>query len=487
MVVFNEIKIFFLRFRIFLRYGKAALSLLVLLNWSVIQGQALPNSEDGVASQVPPVGTVTMVIGRANLFSTVSGDVRIRRGEILREGDTIRTESNGHVHIRFRDDAVLSVRPSSELEIVAYQFDEKQPGNSQVKFNLIDGTARAVSGKAAKAARERFRLNTPIAAIGVRGTDFVVSTTPNSMMALVNEGSIVVAPYSPQCAAQGIGPCSANSVELDSGSMQILEFDSSMNVPQLVPVLARGQDTQQVAQIFSDVAARNQNFNEEYETEVEIATQSEEEANATVKEVVGESVTSIDLGVDAQNQAPYGTGYTPEVQTGSAELKNRQLVWGRFAEGKGQFERLTLPFSEAAQGRNVTIGGNFEYFLFRPESGEVQVQDGLGEIGFSLSSAQAYFKDGSSVTPVAVAGGDLLIDFNKNVFETSLDLYHMQLGEANFNAQGRLFSGGYFHSREPGSRITGAVSLDGKESGYFFDFFNWDGLLQGITLWDASN
>ena len=147
MVVFNDIKIFFLRFRIFLRYGKAALSLLVLLNWSVIQGQALPNSEDGVASQVPPVGTVTMVIGRANLFSTVSGDVRIRRGEILREGDTIRTESNGHVHIRFRDDAVLSVRPSSELEIVAYQFDEKQPGNSQVKFNLIDGTARAGLGR----------------------------------------------------------------------------------------------------------------------------------------------------------------------------------------------------------------------------------------------------------------------------------------------------------------------------------------------------
>ena len=47
---------------------------------------------------------------------------------------------------------------------------------------------------------------------------------------------------------------------------------------------------------------------------------------------------------------------------------------GRFAEGKGNLERLTLPFSEAAQGRNVTVGGNFEYFLFRPESGEKQVK-----------------------------------------------------------------------------------------------------------------
>ena len=86
-----------------------------------------------------------------------------------------------------------------------------------------------------------------------------------------------------------------------------------------------------------------------------------------------------------------------------------------------------------------------------------------------------------------MAGGNLVIDFNKNVFETSLDLYHMQLGAASLNSFGKLYDGGYFHSRDSGSRIVGAVSLDGDESGYFFDFFNWDGLLQGITLWDARN
>ena len=51
-------------------------------------------------------------------------------------------------------------------------IDEANPSDSQVKLNLIEGTARAVSGEAAKAAKERFRLNTPIAAIGVRGTDY---------------------------------------------------------------------------------------------------------------------------------------------------------------------------------------------------------------------------------------------------------------------------------------------------------------------------
>ena len=56
---------------------------------------------------------------------------------------------------------MMSVRPNSELHIVAYSFDQVDPTNSLIKFNLVEGTARSVSGEAAKAARERFRLNTP--------------------------------------------------------------------------------------------------------------------------------------------------------------------------------------------------------------------------------------------------------------------------------------------------------------------------------------
>ena len=76
----------------------------------------------------------------------------------------------------------------------------------------------------------------------------------------------------------------------------------------------------------------------------------------------------------------------------------------------------------------MTVGANFEYFLFRPEPGEAQVNSGLGQVGFSLTNAQAYFKKNDSVTPVAVSGGDLVINFNSNAFKTTLDLYHMQLG-----------------------------------------------------------
>ena len=345
-------------------------------------------------SLASPVGEISLVIGKAFIESRRQQVARVSNGDFVREGDTIRTESSGHVHIRFLDDAVLSVRPLSQLEIIAYRFDQQDPKNSLVKLNLVQGTARTVSGEAAKSARDRFRLNTPIAAIGVRGTDFVVSATSESLKALVNDGAIVVAPYSAQCLEGGTGPCELNSIELGGQSMQILEFDSEMTQPRLVPIIAADQDAEQFQGIVGSLSATSQIT----DNEPVILGGASEEQDATFKEVITdrdvitEGVTSVDLGVNARKNAPYATGYTPEAQISPEELRQRQLVWGRFADGKGNLERLTLPLAEAAQGREVSVGANFEYFLFRPEQGEVQVNSGLGEIGFSLSSAQAFFK-----------------------------------------------------------------------------------------------
>ncbi|MDC0221440.1 FecR family protein [Gammaproteobacteria bacterium] len=451
----------------------------------------LGNSGEG--ADLRPVGSVSLVIGRAFSKSQTSPEfTRLSTGTLLYEGDLLKTESSGHIHLQLRDSGIVSLRPNSELQIEVFKFDEENPEASAVKFNLLKGTTRSVSGKAAESAKHRFRLNTPIAAIGVRGTDFVVSATSNSLMALVNQGEVVVAPFSAQCSAQGIGPCSFNAIELDDQAMQVIEFNSEMAIPQLVPIVALGPGNdlyETFSQDASLIAGGIQQAIEESDSAASSTNSlsaNTEDAAVAEKQVVTETVSSLELEDEAKEQAPYSTGFTPIRQQTASELRKRQLVWGRFASGKGQLERLTLPFSEASEGRSISIGGNFEYFLFRPEEGEVQVQRGLGETGFSLSSAQAYFKKEGSVSPVAVTDGRLVVDFSINSFETSLDLYHLQLGEAQFSVAGGLYSGGYFHARDDNSRVVGATTLDGKESGYFFDFLNWGGLVQGITLWDAA-
>jgi len=462
---------------------------LISASYSLAENQANPRAlNEGADFQ--PVGSVSLVIGRAFSKSIHSDEyTRLATGALLYEGDSLKTESSGHIHVQLRDSGVISIRPNSELQIEVFQFDEANPQASSVKFNLIHGTTRSVSGSAAESAKHRFRLNTPIAAIGVRGTDFVVSATSDSLMTLVNQGGVVVAPFSDQCSAQGFGPCSFNAVELNDQSPLIIEFNSDMAIPQLVPLVALSpenrvfeafsQNAELISQAAQEPLSSDANPIEDRPAPIEGDT-------VATKQVVTETVSSLGLEEEAKEQAPYNTGFTPLIQQTASDLRNRQLVWGRFASGKGHLERLTLPFSDAAEGRNISIGGNFEYFLFRPEQGEVQVQRGLGSTGFSLTSAQAYFKKDEVVSPVAVTDGRLLIDFSGNSFKTSLDLYHLQLGEAQFSVSGGLYSGGYFHSRTDSSRVIGATTLDGKESGYFFDFLNWGGLVQGITLWDAS-
>ena len=469
-----------------------------------------------------PVGTISLALGRAFIESEDKNRERIRTGMVVRQTDRIFTESNGHVHIQFVDEALVSVRPNSELEILAYVYNAEDPQKSSVKFNLVEGTARAVSGDAAEAARHRFRLNTPIAAIGVRGTDFVVTTTATLMTVLVNEGAVVVAPFSDQCVAQGFGPCSANAVELTADSLQFIEFDNNMALPRLVPLVVSDQGTEQL---------QGSTSNADEQLAITEASADDEDKKATSKEVVLESVSSVgaaddavaddavaddtataDVAADATNDSvtadttttetanvvaankqaeelvppAYQTGYTPVIQIGAEGAKQRQLVWGRYGDGKGDLERITLPYSEASKGREITVGSNFEYYLFRPESGEKQISKGLGAIGFTLNSAQAYYSDETGVFAVAVSGGNLAIDFQESLFSTSLNLNHASFGDVNFQASGRLYDGGYFHSRNDTQRIAGAVSLDGQEAGYFFNLLQSQGTIQGLTLWNAG-
>lgn len=187
------------------------------------------------ADQTPvrSAGVVTFTLGKAY----INEDNKVVVGTQINQGDVIETLSNGHVHIRFVDDGLVSVRPDSKLSIEQYQYNAQHPDDSIIKFDLEEGVMRSISGQGAKAARDKFRLNTPIAAIGVRGTDFVVKASSNLIQAVVNEGAIVVAPFSNQCDASALGPC-ANSVELSSAAQQLLELSSLYDTPRLVPLSA---------------------------------------------------------------------------------------------------------------------------------------------------------------------------------------------------------------------------------------------------------
>ena len=185
------------------------------------------------------VGTVSLVVGEARVVSADGAKHSIRRGITVRPGDRVETALGGHVHIRFIDDALVSVRPSSRLVIEEYQYDPARVAESQVRFRLETGVARAISGAAAEGAKERFRLNTPLVAIGVRGTDFVVNSQAEQTTAHVNQGAIVMAPLGAGCQANALGPCNTHAATLVSAQMGevLAQYRNGLGQPEIKPQL----------------------------------------------------------------------------------------------------------------------------------------------------------------------------------------------------------------------------------------------------------
>lgn len=433
------------------------------------------DSGPGLIDSAQAVGEVSLVLGRAWLESA-DGRVMIAAGTPIRASDRILTESNGHVHIRFVDQALVSVRPDSRLEIVQYDYNADQPQRSAIKLNLEEGITRSISGRGASSARERFRLNTPIAAIGVRGTDFVVNATPGTVRALVNEGAIIMAPYSSECTAAAFGPCLTNAVELTDSALQMIELDGSSTSPRLLPATVE----------------REPGMQQEIQTAVLDAEANAEDKTAGTG-VYLENVTSqrVKAEVATVNPPPrpqpptIAVDFTPPASVESSALSRNNLVWGRFGgAGMGDQERITTTFAIAREGRDVTVGNN-NYILFREGKGSTQIRtDGMGPVSFALESAQAFYSSASGVVAMAVNGGKLDINFDTNQFSTQLDLNHFFTGNVDFIASGKLDSAGYFRSDAGSGSLAGAISLDGAEAGYFFEQQLQNGGIQGLTLWD---
>jgi hypothetical protein len=472
-----------------------------------------------IAGESATAGHISFVLGEAYLTSPGKGRQRAEIGAVVRESDHIITAINGHVHIRFIDQALISVRPDSDLEIVQYTFDPGQPEKTAIKLNLLEGVTRSISGKAGKMAKDRFRLNTPIVAIGIRGTDFAVSVTNNVVRALVNEGTIVLAPYSSECVAETFGPCSLDAVELSDSALQIIEFREDATQPRLLPLLqgpelaqesapSEEQDappdvTDELAEVL-DNPVQSSDTDTDTSTNAAIQVAGQTPDKEAYKEAVAldpvnasallsqsaetELATSDPIAEEPQVEAPPAPApvipdFVPESPVPAAVLTARQLVWGRWSNVTTPSDRIALGYSDAEAGRKVSVG-NKEFMLFRTENGPPEIASGLGPVSFELNSAQASYHTEAGTSPVQVRGGSLDIDFDTNQFATALELSHSALGAVNFQSSGRLYHSGYFYKHTENSHLAGAVSLDGSEAGYFFEQLLQTGTIKGLTLWD---
>lgn len=443
---------------------------------------AAPNAVS-LQPQQEEVGRITMTLGQAHIFRPDGSRRSARSGGSVWIGDRIETAVGGHVHIRFIDDALVSVRPNSRLVVEDYHYDSKQVRQSLVRFRLDQGVARSISGAAAEGARERFRLNTPLAVIGVRGTDFVVHADAQQTQALVNQGTIIMAPLAtPDCQMQYGGSCSEGVARLLSASDMpgmLMQYRSYFAQPQLLrqDILPWDGTTVVAKNASAESASASMQLRPAISQLSNNTTGQQEVLTALAQDTVQQAfkeVPPIEVPLPIEPQVPM-----PEVPSESVAL-----AWGRWAKEAQSPADISQLRELARQGRSVTVGNN-AYMLYRASDTPSVLGASLGRFDMRLQSAHAVFQPtGTGAAQTAqVHGGVLTLDFAAQNFYTHLQLSSAATGAHNLQASGSVNADGIFNQRQPGLNIGGAVGLDGKTAGYFFEKVINAGSLSGITLW----
>lgn len=451
----------------------------LLAVWAVAFLAAGPAHADAQPASQRPVGEITMSVGPVIRTPAQGLPEAVHRGSPVLPGDRLDTAEGGHVHIRFIDGALVSVRPGSRLWVQDYQYDPQHVSLSLVRFKLEYGVARAISGAAAEGARDRFRLNTPLVAIGVRGTDFVVRAGQLTTRAAVNQGAIIMAPFGDDCKAQALGPCGSPSARLLSADMGqlLVEFRPQLAQPEIKP-LQGGVFASNAPDAHGTAPAPAGLGRSESEGLATTAL-----AEGAVKAVIDGHTTSTPPPVIVPNPIPVTPPPVVQVPDPVVAIAPPALQWGRWAavaSGAGDF---SVTRAVAGDGRNVTVG-NDQYLLYRAGPDGSDLVPGLGSYQFNLDKSFAQYQAGGQVSAAAVQQGQLTLDFANRHFATNLLVTSSLTGPIGIAGAGFIRSDGIFFDRSiTGQAIAGAAALDGKSAGYFFEKSVGAGSLSGITLW----
>jgi hypothetical protein len=158
-----------------------------------------------IGKVVAAKGSVTIehvgaVVVQANLPNQ-AGEAKV--GDLVYQGDVVRTGSDGRVSINFADDTSFNLSNNASMTLDEFVYDPNGKSNSTV-FNLSKGAFTFVAGKIAKSGD--MKVETPVATMGIRGTTPHVEISENGtakFSTLLEEGkSEVVKKLGAPAAAQ---------------------------------------------------------------------------------------------------------------------------------------------------------------------------------------------------------------------------------------------------------------------------------------------
>lgn len=130
-------------------------------------------------SWVLAAGTVSHLAGTLSVQKP-DGSVKIlSQNSAIESGDLLTTEQDSYAQIRFSDGGQVTMKPNTRLKLDSYTFDQAAPEKDGFLFSLVKGGLRALTGLIGKRGnQDAYRLATPTATIGIRGTYLGLDIVP---------------------------------------------------------------------------------------------------------------------------------------------------------------------------------------------------------------------------------------------------------------------------------------------------------------------
>jgi hypothetical protein len=400
--------------------------------------------------------TTLALAGEAGRLVFAAGSVHVAgqpasTSHIVMEGDTIVTGANGHAHLKTTDNGYLIVRPSSHARVVAYHVDLQNPANTRIKIELVQGVARSVSGKAVQQSKENFRFNTPVAAIGVRGTDFTVYTDQTTSRVIVAAGGVVVSGFIDSCGPAGSGPCQGpNSRELFANQTgQLLQVLLGQPVPQLLRGTSLSPDLTSPPRV-------NEPTTKATSTETTSAKGGPlitQDGTALITDPLAGAAL---VGAALVTDDPYG-----------------KIIWGRWQPLLGL--PANIDFVKGVEAKAQLLAVDSYFAVMRTNGADWQVPN-QGIMSFALKQSEAFILTGPASTPLpaTLENGQLRVDFANASFATGFDLVSQSKERFSLKALGGvsasgLLQGAYQFSLGSNMLVNGALGpQNGGTAAYIF-------------------
>ncbi len=140
-----------------------------------------------------PIGQVIWVKGQASAGQPGQQRQLERRSPIYVH-DVITTGVGSSGQVAFTDASMVTLRSDTALKIDQYYHQAGgSPSQEKSAMTLIKGGLRTITGAIPKANPDGYQMNTPVATIGVRGTDYTLFfSATQGLLIKLDVGAIIV-------------------------------------------------------------------------------------------------------------------------------------------------------------------------------------------------------------------------------------------------------------------------------------------------------